>query len=226
MNGETLSAMSDAEVVQRLKDLLRDERRLTAAVLAHLAEVEARRLHLTAVVRLAPHLSEENAEALVAEASGKSKAEIDVLLARLAPRPDLPVRLEREGEQQVLVPEPPDAEVVPEPPRPASGTGRLAPIAPARFALQLTIGEETQQKLVRAQALLRHQVPSGEAPGGGAGRGALLVRRRGRAAVRGDRVPRARSRDAGVARRRTQRGGGAGSLPGAQPVRSGAHPRT
>jgi hypothetical protein len=203
--------MSDAELVGRLVELLREERRLTAAVLAHLGEVEARRLylpaacssmfvyctrvlgmsedqalkriqaaramrrypvvaaaveegrlHLTAVVRLAPHLKDENAEELVAEASGKSKAEIDVLLARLAPRPDLPGRLEREMGQQVLVPEPPDAEVAPKSPRPADGTGRLAPLSPERFALQVTIGEATQQKLLRAQALLRHQVPSGD----------------------------------------------------------------
>jgi hypothetical protein len=120
------------------------------------------RLHLTAVVRLAPHLEDENVDALVAEASVKSKAEIDVLLARLAPNADVPPRLEREGGQQVLVPEPPDADAMPEPPRPAGGTGRVQPIAPARFALQLTIGEATQQKLLRAQALLRHQVPSGD----------------------------------------------------------------
>ena len=211
MNAESLSVMSDREVVERLKELLREERRVTAAVLAHLGEVEARRLylpaacssiyvyctrvlgmsedqalkriqaaramrrfpvvaaaveegrlHLTAVVRLAPHLRDGNVDALVAEASGKSKAEIDVLLARLAPKADVPGRLAREVEQQVLVPEPPDADVMPEPPRPAGGTGRVKPIAPARFALQMTIGEATQQKLMRAQALLRHQVPSGD----------------------------------------------------------------
>jgi hypothetical protein len=213
MNGERLSAMSDAEVVKRLKDLLREERRLTAAVLAHLGEVEARRLylpaacssmfvystqvlgmsedqafkriqaaramrrfpvvavaveegrlHLTAVVRLAPHLTADNVEALVAEASGKSKAEVEVLLARLAPKADVPGRLEREAEQTRVVPEPPPEGdgVAPKPPRPLPGTLRVAPLAPERFALQVTIGEETQRKLVRAQALLRHQVPSGD----------------------------------------------------------------
>ena len=211
MNGESLSRMSDAELVGRLKELLREERRLTAAVLAHLGEVEARRLylpaacssmyayctrvlgmsedqalkriqvaramrrfpvvaaaveegrlHLTAVVRIAPHLKDDNVDALVAEASGKSKAEIDVLLARLAPKAAVPGRLERVVGQEVLVPEPPDGEVVREAPRPAGETGRLAPLAPERFALQMTIGEATREKLVRAQALLRHRVPSGD----------------------------------------------------------------
>ena len=204
--------MSDREVVERLRELLREERRLTAAVLVHLGEVEARRLylpaacssmhvycvrvlgmsedqafkriraaramrtfpvvgaaveegrlHLTGVVRLVPHLTDENVEALVAEASGKSKAEIEILLARRAPRPDLPERLERVAEQIELVPEPPHAELAPaESPRHAQGTARVAPLAPERFALQITIGEETQRKLLRAQALLRHQVPSGD----------------------------------------------------------------
>ena len=148
--------MSDREVVERLAELLRQERRLTAAVLAHLGEVEARQLylpaacpsmfayctrvlgmsedqafkriraaraarryavvaraieeghlHLSGVVLLAPHLTDESAEELVAEASGKSKAEIEVMLARLAPRPDVPERLERVAEQPALAPEPP-----------------------------------------------------------------------------------------------------------------------
>jgi len=43
-----VEAMSDREVVERLEELLREERRLTAAVLAHLGEVEARRLYLPA----------------------------------------------------------------------------------------------------------------------------------------------------------------------------------
>jgi hypothetical protein len=196
--------MSDRDVVERLRELLSEERRLTAAVLLHLGEVEARqlyrpaacasmftyctqllgmsedqafkriraaraarrypavamaiaagRLHLSGAVLLAPHLSEENAEELVAEASGKSKAEIEIVLARRAPRPDRPERLKRVAEQTELV--------APEPPgRAAVGAAKVAPLAPERFALELTIGGVTRDKLLRAQALLRHQVPSGD----------------------------------------------------------------
>jgi hypothetical protein len=114
------------------------------------------RLHLSGVVLLAPYLSEENAESLVAEACGKSKAEIELILARRAPRPDVPERLEPVAQQTTM-------EVVPGPvAREVGGAAKVAPLAPARFALQVTIGEETQQKLLRAQALLRHQVPSGD----------------------------------------------------------------
>ncbi len=202
-----LEAMSDREVVERLEGLLREERRLTAAVLEHLGEVEARRLylpaacssmhvycvrvlgmsedqagiraaravrrfpvvgaavaegrmHLSGVVLLAPHLTEESAEGLVAEASGKSKAEIEVLLARRAPRADAPERLERLAEQTALAVPGPVGEVAPGPP--ARGAAKVAPLSPERFALQVTISEETRSKLLRAQALIRHQVPPGD----------------------------------------------------------------
>jgi len=210
MNAENLSTLSDGELVARLETLVKEERRLTAALLLHLAEVEARdihlraacsslyvyctrvlgmsedeafkriraaralrkypvvaaavadgRLHLSAVVLLAPHLDEQNVEELVAEASGKSKAEIEILLARRVPRADVSPRLERVAAQVVLVPDPTSGDGVvlePVPPVPP----RVAPLSAERFALQLTISEATRSKLLRAQALLRHQVPSGD----------------------------------------------------------------
>jgi hypothetical protein len=39
---------------------------------------------------------------------------------------------------------------------------RVKPLAPDRFALQVTISQETRDKLERAQALLRHRHPSGD----------------------------------------------------------------
>jgi len=47
------------------------------------------RLHLSAIAKLAPHLSEDNAEALLARAVHKTKREIEELLAEVAPRPDV-----------------------------------------------------------------------------------------------------------------------------------------
>jgi hypothetical protein len=201
MQAMNVSTMSDGELVARLRELLGEERRVTAAVLVHLGEVEARelflpaacssmhvystrvlgmsddqaykriraaravrrfpvigtavadgRLHLSGVLLLAAHLSEENADELVAEASGKSKAEIQILLARRVPKADVPPRLEPVAQQMALAPGPVGHE----------SPAKVTPLAPERFALQLTIGGETQEKLVRAQALLRHQVPSGD----------------------------------------------------------------
>ncbi|HEY8146449.1 MAG TPA: hypothetical protein VIG06_27395 [Kofleriaceae bacterium] len=227
MKESCLEAMSDREVVEKLEELLREERRLTATVLVHLGEVEARRLylpaacssmhvycvrvlgmsedqafkriraaravrrfpvvgaavaegrlHLSGVVLLAPHLTEDNAAELVAEASAKSKAEIEIMLARWAPRVDVSERLERVADQVVMVapgpvvhgvvPGPVAHGVVPGPvgyqvvPGPVRAAVKVAPLSAERFALQVTIGEATRNKLVRAQALLRHQVPSGD----------------------------------------------------------------
>ncbi|HYM80723.1 MAG TPA: hypothetical protein VEY91_04830 [Candidatus Limnocylindria bacterium] len=39
---------------------------------------------------------------------------------------------------------------------------KVAPLAPQRFALQVTIGQSTYDKLQYAQALLSHQIPAGE----------------------------------------------------------------
>ena len=48
------------------------------------------RLHLTAIAKLAPHLTPENREAVLERAAHRSKREIEELVAELAPRPDAP----------------------------------------------------------------------------------------------------------------------------------------
>lgn len=57
-----------------------------ASLLAALADG---RLHLSALVRLAPHVTGDNVESLVARAAGRSKREVMELVAELAPRPDV-----------------------------------------------------------------------------------------------------------------------------------------
>ncbi|MBI5210272.1 MAG: hypothetical protein HY927_09910 [Elusimicrobia bacterium] len=51
--------------------------------------LEGGRTHLEAILILAPHLTEDNAADLLARADGKSKREVEVLVAELAPRPDI-----------------------------------------------------------------------------------------------------------------------------------------
>jgi hypothetical protein len=114
------------------------------------------RLNLTAVVVLTPHFTDANVMALVAEASGKTKAEIQVLVARMAPRPDMKPRIEKVAEQGALGMDP-----APVDPAPVTRS-RVTPLAPERFAVQVTVSAETKAKLERAQALLRHQVPTGD----------------------------------------------------------------
>ena len=46
---------------------------------------------------------------------------------------------------------------------PVTHHARIAPLAPERYRIQLTVSRETHDKFRRAQALLRHAVPSGDA---------------------------------------------------------------
>lgn len=210
MHAYALAHLSDASLLTDLATLVATDRQTTAALLAHLAEVEARelflpeacaslyayctrllrlsedaalkriraartarrfpkifemiadgRLHLSGTVLLGPHLTVENADELLAEAAHRSKAEIEALVVRYAPRPDLPTSItpvEAQGtatNQRLLVPGPPPVPASPPPPR-------VKPLSPERYGLQVTITQETRDKRDRAQALLRHRNPSGD----------------------------------------------------------------
>ena len=133
-----VSALSDRELLARLPEVRGIERRAIAEVIAHLAEVERRRLylaeacssmytfcierlgyseneahtrlqvarlcsqfpealealetgtiHLTGLALLCPKVTEANAQELLDEARGKTRREIEALLARRFPRPDV-----------------------------------------------------------------------------------------------------------------------------------------
>ena len=48
------------------------------------------RLHVSGVAVLAPHVTSENVDALIAEATHRRKLDIEMIAARLSPRPDAP----------------------------------------------------------------------------------------------------------------------------------------
>ncbi|MBZ0235508.1 MAG: hypothetical protein K8M05_24475 [Deltaproteobacteria bacterium] len=128
------------------------------------------RMHVTGVVMLAPHFRDDNVEELLAAASHASKAEIEKLVARLAPRTDLPEQIARipgDGHANETLQR--DLDAVHGDPDPVTGKMDLDPVpdrvqarSPDRYGLQVTIGEATRDKLLRAQALLRHRNPSGD----------------------------------------------------------------
>jgi hypothetical protein len=69
--------------------------RITAARAARqhpvlLAMLREGSLHLTAVAKLAPHLTRENCETLLGRAAHRTKREVEELIAAVAPRPDAP----------------------------------------------------------------------------------------------------------------------------------------
>jgi hypothetical protein len=132
------AGLSDSELLRRVVLLAGQEREATVDLIGHLAELDARKLHLaegygslfsycTRALRLAehaaynrieaarlsrrfpavldlladgsvnlstarllaPHLRPDNFESVMAQARGRSKREVEVLVARLQPRPDV-----------------------------------------------------------------------------------------------------------------------------------------
>jgi hypothetical protein len=185
-------------------------------------------LHLSAIGLLAKHLTEENHRDVLARARHLTARQCELLVAEIAPQPDVPTRLvalprrapfappvtaaqwvakeERDGVPEASEPlEPtvvmhagraeagslpaatatacPEASVdagkpllsavdrpareglavVPRTPPPGDSLkGRVLPLAPRRYKLELTIGQETRDRLTELQELLSHQIPDGD----------------------------------------------------------------
>ena len=121
---------------------------------------------------LTPWLTTGNADDLIAAASDKTKSEIEVLLAQRLPRSEMFALVDaapgpssndgRLAPAQVGTHAPGESDVQLAA-RPVDSAGaHLAPLAPTRFSLHVSIGQSTHDKLRRAQELLGHQVPSGD----------------------------------------------------------------
>lgn len=227
------SRLTDDELTAAVAHLACEARRSTAELVAHLAEFDARRLHLAAgypslfrycheVLRLsehatyhrieaaravarfpailpriadgslnlstvrllAPHLTEENHLELLDQAGLRSKRDVEEIVARLHPRPDvatvvrklpvrpvakespamgandaLPLRAARPGE-------PGEARMPTSSPPVMLVTLRnqqpVVVLAPGRYEIRLTVSGETREKLRTAQDLLRHAIPDGD----------------------------------------------------------------
>jgi hypothetical protein len=140
-------------------------------------------VNLTAARLLAPHLTPDNHREVLDSARGKKKREIEEIVARLSPRPDvaasvrkLPTLLQAfpaveapvapgataidpaASDPAVLVP--PETGLTAEPS--AVTRGAVTPLSPDRYKLQLTIGGDTLEKLRLAKDMLSHALPSGD----------------------------------------------------------------
>ena len=223
MKRYALSHLSDDVLLRDLAAVVSRERSATAEVLAHIAEVDVRklylpaaypsmfaycvgelhlsedaafkritaarmarrfpvifedlaegRLHLTAISLLAPHLTEDTAEELLAASSHKSKAEIELLLAKRFPKSDMlawvaavpapapspPTEQHARGHvEEAQSPADLPAQLAPER---VDEHPRVTPLSPQSFAVQFTLSQRGYDDLRHAQALLGHQVASGD----------------------------------------------------------------
>jgi hypothetical protein len=131
-------------------------------------------LSLTTVRMLRPHLTPENHEAVLAEASGRSRQDILELIARLAPRPDVPSSVRKlpaatpalVTASEPVVTAPAVGDVVAAAPSiltpPPTRRPIIEPTSPERYRVQFTVGRDTHDKLRRLQALLRREIPNGD----------------------------------------------------------------
>jgi 5-methylcytosine-specific restriction endonuclease McrA len=150
-------------------------------VLEHLADGA---VTLTSVCLLAPLLTPQNHEALLAGARHKSRREVEHLVAMTRPKPDVPAVVRRlpSSRSQVIIEaptldvctpsaapigaaseiEPRSAIIDPVPMRPAAHDAVVVPLTPERYKIQFTASREAHDKLRRAQSLLRHVIPNGD----------------------------------------------------------------
>src|SRR6266436_790196 len=122
------------------------------------------RLNMTSVGLLAPYLTPMNAAELLEAAAHRAKSDIEALIARRFPRSEeigLMQALPGSAHAQ-LAPERVGTECPVSAPERISTPSKLAPIALERFMLQVSIGQDTHDKLRHAQDLLGHQIPSGD----------------------------------------------------------------
>jgi len=208
-----LTVMSDTELLQSLYNARADERRSSANVIEHLAEVDARglylkfpapsltaycmealgyaehpafhrvtaarlvkrypliltllregQLNLSGIRTLAPVLGDDNYEARLRAACGKTRLQIEELVASWAPKPDVPTRviaMQQKPAPELLMRMEQDTPrgVSAPPPRPAP---LPKPIAPDRYTITVTVDRETRDALMRARDHLRHAIPDGD----------------------------------------------------------------
>jgi hypothetical protein len=133
---------------------------------------------LTAVRLLSASLTDANHGELLCAATHKTKQDVEQLLAARNPRPSVPSVIRKLPAAALAVPtarrdtdlltpppvalRPPDTHCAPASPSPARRAVVIAPLAPERYKVQMTVSRETHDKLRRVQDLLRHQVPDGD----------------------------------------------------------------
>lgn len=131
-------------------------------------------LNLTTVRHIAPHLADDEDGLLVA-ACGKSRREVEELVAARNPKADVPALVRKLPVRKPDEPTPgmaslpaesptqaPVAPVVPSPVPLPSPSATVMPLASDRYVIRFTASAATRAKLRRAQDLLRHAIPTGD----------------------------------------------------------------
>jgi hypothetical protein len=199
-----LAVVPDDELLRRLAELLRQSRGTEADLVAHIGEVDARRLyareastsmfaycterlhlseaeaylriaaarasrehpmlltmladgrlHLTAIAKIAPHLTPESREGLLARAAHKTKREVEELIAEVSPRPDARALVRKLPERRG------DVSAIPGLGQPAEGTALSLPELRPAGVSPSKLGRSPDGVLPSAPELRLDAVPPG-----------------------------------------------------------------
>src|SRR5262245_25201214 len=126
-------------------------------------------VHLTAVDRLGASLTEENHLSILEEATYKTMAQVEEMVARLRPRAPVPSSIRKLGSGNSDAGDgffDSDCEAAgdleePAPP-PHTRRSSISPLAPGSHDIHITADDETVYALRELQELLSHQVPNGD----------------------------------------------------------------
>lgn len=147
------------------------QRRIMAARLVRrfpvlLGLIERGQVTLSTLELLREHVTEENIEELVDATAGRTRREVEEVLARRAPKPDAPQEIEPvesflDAAGRLATGDVPGGSGR-RSSAPGGPAGRVSPLSGERFKVQLTIGRATLEKLDRVRDLMRHRNPSGD----------------------------------------------------------------
>lgn len=135
------------------------------------------RLSVATVALIGPSLRGPDGETLLEEVSGKSKREVELILARRNPQPPVPSVVRKLPEPKPVVmtaaagPAPTQesplaladlaASAAPAP-TPPSRRPIVAPLSESHYKLQVTISAAARERLQQIQDLMRHRIPKGD----------------------------------------------------------------
>jgi hypothetical protein len=221
----SLHRLSDVELMASLRAVAARERVATSELVAHLAELDRRAIHLrqgygslfaycrealslseheaynrievaraarrfpvvlemladgavslTSVRLLAPHLTPENHRTVLATARGRRKIDVEEIVARLAPRPDVGAKVRKlptprdvrrtsrldASSRPSMGPAAATAQAAVTAPTSSTRNAPVVPLAEDRYKLQMTISGDTLRKLRLAKDMLRRALPTGD----------------------------------------------------------------
>jgi hypothetical protein len=144
-----------------------------------LDELRTGAIRLTGLFLLERYLNDENAEDLLAAARGRSRRELEKILATRFPRPDVPPRIEAlDGaagnatggahREAASGPSPwftcpeTDTSTAPRGRLPGDFRSRVEPLSAERYRVEFTASDEFRAKIEQARELTSHTLPSGD----------------------------------------------------------------